>query len=80
MDLIEHLAGLLHDGGVLTVAHGRSKRRIDAHHMGSAKAVSNGLISAEVLAKIFKYFKLDVTCEISNEEMYQVAGRRNDNA
>ncbi len=77
VDLIERLSGLLKDGGSLTVAHGMSKKQIDNHHKGVAARVSTGLISAGVLAKIFKYFKLDVNCEVSNDNMYQVAGRKN---
>ena len=76
VDLIERLSELLNEGGTLTVAHGMSKKQIDNHHKGVAARVSTGLISAGVLAKIFKYFKLDVTSEISNDFMYQVAGRK----
>lgn len=76
VDLIEKLTGLLKEDGVLTVAHGMSKKQIDNHHKGVAARVSTGLISAGVLAKIFRYFKLDVNCEISNDNMYQVAGRK----
>lgn len=76
VDLIERLSELLNEGGTLTVAHGMSKKQIDNHHKGVAARVSTGLISAGVLAKIFKYFKLDVTSEISNDSMYQVAGRK----
>ncbi len=77
VDLIERLSELLNEGGTLTVAHGMSKKQIDNHHKGVAARVSTGLISAGVLAKIFKYFKLDVISEISNDSMYQVAGRKN---
>ena len=74
--LIEKLSSLINDGGTLTIAHGMSRKQIDNHHQGSAKNVSNGLISAKTLAKIFKYFKLDVVVEIENDSMYQVVGRR----
>lgn len=74
--LIEKLSSLLNEGGMLTIAHGMSKKQIDNHHQGSAKKVSNGLISAKILAKIFKYFKLEVTTEIENDIMYQVVGRK----
>lgn len=77
VDLIENLTGLLKDGGILTIAHGMSKKQIDNHHKGKAARVSNGLISAGVLAKIFRFYKLDVSCEISNDNMYQVTGRKN---
>ena len=50
--LITHLSGLLAEGGVLTVAHGMSREKIDAHHHGSASKVSMGLMPAEQLAGI----------------------------
>ena len=73
--LITHLSGLLTEGGVLTVAHGMSREKIDAHHHGSASKVSMGLMPAEQLAGIFGRH-LDVTAVISDEDMYQVAGKR----
>ena len=73
--LITHLSGLLAEGGVLTVAHGMSREKIDAHHHGSASKVSMGLMPAEQLAGIFGRY-LDVTAVISDEDMYQVAGKR----
>lgn len=73
--LIKHLSGLLAEGGVLTVAHGMSREKIDAHHHGSASKVSMGLMPAEQLAGIFGRY-LDVTAVISDEDMYQVAGKR----
>ena len=72
--LVEHLSGLLKPGGTLSIAHGMSRDAINAHHSGSAKKVSNGLMPAEDLAAIFRKY-LDVTAVISNDEMYQVAGR-----
>ncbi|MBR5981226.1 MAG: hypothetical protein IK035_04390, partial [Firmicutes bacterium] len=65
---------LLEEGGVLTVAHGRSRAEIDAHHHGSAKHVSNGLMPADELARIFGEF-LEVTAVVEDDRMYQVAGR-----
>lgn len=73
--LITHLSRLLAEGGVLTVAHGMSREKIDAHHHGSASKVSMGLMPAEQLAGIFGRH-LDVTAVISDEDMYQVAGKR----
>lgn len=73
--LITHLSGLLAESGVLTVAHGMSREKIDAHHHGSASKVSMGLMPAEQLAGIFGRY-LDVTAVISDEDMYQVAGKR----
>ena len=74
--LIATLSGLLKPGGTLTVAHGMSREKIDAHHHGSAHHVSNGLMSADALASIFKKH-LTVTTMISNDRMYQVVGRQN---
>ena len=73
--LIRHLAGLLKKGGILTVAHGASRETIDAHHHGAASMVSNGLMAAEDLARIFSSC-LAVTAIISDDEMYQVAGKK----
>ncbi len=73
--LIARLASLLRPGGTLTVAHGMSREKIDAHHHGAASHVSNGLMPAEELAAIFGKH-LDVTVAISDERMYQVTGRK----
>ena len=73
--LIARLASLLKPGGTLTVAHGMSREKIDAHHHGSASHVSNGLMSAEDLAAIFSK-QLVVTTVLSDERMYQVTGRK----
>ncbi len=73
--LIAHLAGLLAPGGMLTVAHGMSREKIDIHHHGSASKVSVGLMPAEALAELFGKH-LEVTTILSNDEMYQVAGKR----
>ena len=71
---IQRLAALLKPGGTLTVAHGMSREKIDAHHHGAASHVSNGLMPAEELTAIFGRC-LTVTAVISNEHMYQVAGK-----
>lgn len=73
--LVRHLASLLKKGGILTIAHGMSRKAIDRHHCGSAHHVSNGLMDAEELAAIFSE-ELKVTTVISNDSMYQVAGIR----
>lgn len=71
--LIATLAGLLKDGGRLTVAHGASREAIDGHHKGSASKVSNGLMDADSLKALFApYLEVEVT--ISNSHMYQVSG------
>ncbi|MBR5342797.1 MAG: class I SAM-dependent methyltransferase [Oscillospiraceae bacterium] len=73
--LIARLASLLKPGGTLTVAHGMSREKIDAHHRGTASRVSNGLMPAEELAAIFAGH-LTVTAVVSDDRMYQVAGKR----
>ena len=71
--LIKTLSGLLKDGGRLTVAHGASREAIDNHHQGAASKVSNGLMSAHSLKKLFDPH-LQVEIVISNDRMYQVSG------
>ena len=73
--LVERLARLLESGGRLTIAHGFSRETINAHHSGSARHVSNGLMPVESLCDLFTpWFDVDVC--ISNDEMYQVAGTK----
>ena len=73
--LIQTLAGLVRPGGRLSIAHGMSRAALDAHHSGSAKPVSLGLLHEdEVRALMAPY--LDVDTVISNGEMYQVCGRK----
>ena len=75
--LLKILAGLLKDDGRLTIAHGQSREAIDGHHQGSASKVSNGLMSAESLKKLFDpHFEVEVM--ISNSRMYQVSGVKRD--
>ena len=78
--LIKRLAGLLKEGGRLTVAHGASREQIDDHHKGAASKVSNGLMHAESLKQLFMpYFEVDIM--VSNSQMYQVSGvKREKNA
>jgi len=76
-NLIRTLAGLLKEGGRLTVAHGQSREAIDNHHSGSASKVSNGLMTADSLKKIFDAH-FDVEVVISNRHMYQVSGVKRD--
>ena len=73
--LIQTLSDLLKPGGTLTVAHGMSREKIDAHHHGVAHHVSNGLMPAEDLAVIFARH-LTVTTVLSDDRMYQVVGRK----
>ena len=75
--LIKRLAALLKEDGRLTIAHGMSREAIDGHHKGSASKVSNGLMTADSLKKLFDpYF--DVEIMISNSRMYQVSGVKRD--
>lgn len=75
--LIKILAGLLKEDGRLTVAHGQSREAIDGHHSGAASKVSNGLMAAESLKRIFDAH-FDVEVVISNRHMYQVSGVKRD--
>ena len=75
--LIKILAKLLKEDGRLTVAHGMSREAIDGHHSGAASKVSNGLMSAESLKRIFDaHFEVEVV--VSNRHMYQVSGVKRD--
>ena len=73
--LIGTLSGLLSPGGTLSVAHGMSRAQIDRHHEGSASKVSVGLMHEDALAEFFSRH-LTVTTKISDERMYQVAGKK----
>ena len=75
--LIKKLCALLKDGGRLTIAHGASREAIDGHHHGPASKVSNGLMSADSLKKLFDpLFAVEVM--VSNSRMYQVSGFKKD--
>ena len=75
--LIKILSGLLKDEGRLTIAHGASRETIDNHHNGPASKVSNGLMAADSLKKLFDpHFEVEVM--ISNRRMYQVSGVKRD--
>ena len=75
--LIKILAGLLKENGRLTVAHGASREAIDNHHSGAASKVSNGLMTADSLKKLFEPH-FDVEIMVSNRRMYQVSGVKRD--
>ena len=74
-NIIKVMAGLLNDGGILTVAHGMSKADLDTLHHRSAHSVSQALPEAEELASIFSKY-LSVKTVISNDKMYQVTGKK----
>ena len=71
--LIKNLTTVLAPGGTITVAHGMSQAKINEHHSGSARFVSEGLMDAEALAALFSKY-LNVTKIVSDEKMYQVLG------
>ena len=75
--LIKRLAGLLKEGGRMTIAHGMSRTAIDNHHSGSASKISNDLMAADQLKKLFDAH-FDVEIMISNDRMYQVSGVKRD--
>ena len=75
--LIKLLSELLKEDGRLTIAHGASRETIDGHHSGAASKVSNGLMAAESLKRIFDA-RFQVEVMISNRHMYQVSGVKRD--
>ncbi len=73
--LIEALAKWVKPGGCLSIAHGMSRHALLHHHAGRASRVSIDLLEENALADLMApYFQVDTV--ISNERMYQVAGRR----
>lgn len=73
--LFENLSSMLASGGRLSVAHGMSREKVNAHHSGSALRVSNGLPAAEDMAKLMSRY-LEISAIISNNDMYQVCGKK----
>lgn len=71
--LIAVLAGHLSGSGRLTVAHGKSRSEIDAHHRNHAGEVSLGLMAEDKLAKLFEPC-LTVDVIISDDRMFIVSG------
>lgn len=71
--LLEHLAICLVPGGRLTVAHGMSRAKIDAHHHGSARNVSMGLMPETELSSLMELW-FDVDTVVSDDEKYIVSG------
>lgn len=71
--LFESLAKVMNKDSRITVAHGMSREKIDAHHKGRASKVSMGLMHENELAKLMgKFFKVDTI--ISDDEKYIVSG------
>ena len=73
--LIRTLSAALKPGGTLSIAHGMSRERVNAHHHGTPDTVSDGLMPADALAEVIRR-TLKVTTVISDERMYQVCGMR----
>ena len=73
--LIGRLARWVKPGGRLSVAHGMSREKLLQHHADTASRVSVDLLEENELAALFApYFDVDTV--ISDERMYQVAGRK----
>lgn len=71
--LVEVLASHLKQGGYLTIAHSMSRAQINAHHSGTASAVSRQLLETEQLAELMSpLFEIDAM--ISDNKMYLVTG------
>ena len=70
--LIEKMSLLLNKGGTLSVAHGMSRQRINAHH-DNVMNVSRLLPDVEELGKIFDSY-LHVKDTISDDRMYLICG------
>ena len=73
--LFRNLSDKLVPGGILSVAHGMSREKINAHHSGSALHISNGLPAAEETAEMIGRY-LEIRTIISNADMYQVCGMK----
>ncbi len=73
--LIARLASLLKPRGCLSIAHSMSREKLLSHHAGSASKVSIDLLHEQELATLMGRH-CAVETVISNEEMYQVCGRR----
>jgi len=75
-NLFRNLVSALGVGGVLTVAHGMSRERVNLHHKRCSDKVSSSLMPAEDLASIMSEF-LMVDTVTSNDSMYQICGIKN---
>ena len=73
--LISHLSSLLKKDGILTIAHGMSRAKLNYHHHNISEEVRHDLIEADELAKIISDY-LEITTIISNDRMYQVSGKK----
>ncbi len=76
-DLISNLYKAVKVGGTLTVAHDRGRKQIDLHHDEvKASKISNGLISADDLEKIFIKAGFKDTYTKSTDDIYIVTGTK----
>lgn len=73
--LIENLTGLLKENGRVTIAHGMSREKINSIHHDGAQHVSNGLMEIDELEKIMEKY-LEIEVKISNDDMYQIVGKK----
>lgn len=73
--IVRELAFLTKPGGRLTVAHGMSLERLNAHHAGEASRVSRDMLGPEELAVLMRrYFIVDTA--LSDDKKYIVSGLR----
>ena len=72
--IVRTLCDLLAPGGILTIAHGKSREVIDAHHKGEAAHISRGLMPIEALAALFPENAKEIV-RVSDDKMYQIAVR-----
>ena len=72
---IRHMHDSLKEGGILSVAHGMSERKLKEHHRNVPEGISGELPGIPEMVALFEpYF--EVLCTVSDERMYQVTGRR----
>ena len=72
---IENLSKIVKENGIISIAHGMSKKELDDIHMKSASYVSNILPECDELDELLSpYFNVNI--KISNDKMYQVTGTK----
>ncbi len=74
--LFENLYKVIRKGGTLTVAHDWGRKEIDRRHKDSASSVSNGLMSADELEKIFLSCGFSDITKSDEDEIYIVSGKK----
>ena len=73
--LLSNLSSCLKRGGKLTVAHGMSRDRINAHHGNINNNLFVDLMTIEDLSRLVSRY-LRVTVAVSNEDMYQIVAEK----